>query len=476
MAQELRRRKTWTPFAGPQTAALNSAADILFYGGAAGGGKTDLICGAAITRHHKSIIFRREYGELAGIMDRAAELLEGRGSYNGQRRLWKIDDQQRRMEFGAVQFEQDVRKFQGRPHDLKAFDEITNFTESQFRFLMGWNRSARPGQRSRVICTGNPPTTAEGDWVIEFWGPWLNKTHPNPAVQGELRWFATVAGKDVEVADSTPFKVKGEEDLITPKSRTFIRARVQDNPVYMASGYLATLQALPEPLRSQMLFGDFSAGQDDAPRQVIPTAWVLAAQARWTEKPPAPISALGVDVARGGADKTVITPRHGVWFGKQLSHPGSTTPDGRVVAQMCLEAIPTGTAPSVQIDITGVGSSPYDMALMLGMRAAAMNGSARSDATDKSGRLGFLNARAEWWWLLREALDPDVGEDLAIPPDRELLADLTAPRWQPCTKGIQIESKDDIKSRIGRSPDKGESLVYAFGRATQAYDDTMSWV
>ena len=437
---------------------------------------TDLLCGAAITRHDRSVIFRREYGELAGIMDRAAELLEGRGSYNGQRRRWSIADQNRRLEFGAVQFEEDVRKFQGRPHDLKAFDEITNFTESQFRFLMGWNRSAKPGQRSRVIATGNPPTTAEGDWVIRYWGPWLDKTHPFPAKPGELRWFATVNGKDLEVENGVPFTIEGEADLVQPKSRTFIKARVQDNPVYMASGYIATLQALPEPLRSQMLFGDFSAGQDDAEHQVIPTAWVLKAQARWTDKPPCPITTLGVDVARGGSDKTVLTPRHGFWFGTQRVYPGSSTPDGRAVAQLCLEATPSGARPTVQIDVSGVGSSPYDMARLLGLRAAAMDGSAASIAMDKSGKLGFVNSRAEWWWLLREALDPDSGDDLAIPPERELLADLTAPRWMLRTRGIQIEAKDDIIKRIGRSPDRGESLVYAFGRPTTGYDDSMSWV
>jgi hypothetical protein len=53
-----------------------------------------------------------------------------------------------------------------------------------------------------------------------------------------------------------------------------------------------------------------------------------------------------------------------------------------------------------------------------------------SSASDKSGRLGFVNLRAEIMWKFREALDPATGQDIALPDDRELLADLTAPRWE----------------------------------------------
>lgn len=423
------------------------------------------------------MIFRREFAQLKGVADRAAELLSGHGRFNGQHQLWRLPDG-RRLEFGATQMEQDKTKYQGRPHDLKGFDEITTFTESQFRFLIGWNRTDRPGQRSRVVCAGNPPTSAEGDWVIRFWAAWLDERHPNPAKPGELRWYASIKGEEVEVPDGTPFAVDGEADLTTPLSRTFIPARVQDNPFYMASGYLANLQALPEPLRSQMLKGDFGVGQEDDPGQVIPTKWVIAAQARWTPTPPSQMDALGVDVARGGKDKTCITARHGAWFGHVMAYPGSSTPDGQAVAQLCRQAIPTGLRPKVKIDVIGVGSSPYDMAKLLQLDAAAMIGSGASEARDRSGKMGFVNRRAEWWWKLREALDPVAGEGLAIPPDRELLADLTAPRWEMAVRGIKVEAKPDIIKRIGRSPDRGESLLYAFSApgTGNEYDSSMSWV
>src|SRR6185437_16312618 len=187
---------TWTPLPGPQTEALDNPADILLMGGAAGGGKSDLLLGAAVTRHQVSIIFRREYQQLKGLKRRASELLSTKGRYNGQQETWRLDDG-RLVEFGAVQHENDTQKYQGRPHDLKGFDELCHFTESQFRFLIGWNRNANnPAQRTRVIATCNPPTDAVGDWVIPYWGPWLDLHHPNPAKAGELRWFATIPGED----------------------------------------------------------------------------------------------------------------------------------------------------------------------------------------------------------------------------------------------------------------------------------------
>ncbi|HWK45120.1 MAG TPA: terminase [Stellaceae bacterium] len=457
----------WTPQPGPQTTAFLSAADRVFYGGAAGGGKTDLLLGLAALGHRRSIVFRREYPQLRGIEERARELYGSAGRYNATTRLWRLGGG-RTVEFGAVALPGDVVRYQGRAHDLKAFDEITHFTEAQFRFLIGWLRTAEVGQRTQVVATGNPPTGAEGDWVIRYWAPWLDRRHPNPALPGELRWFAALDGVDAEVPDDRPIERAGE--TIRPHSRTFIRARVEDNAFLMAAGYKATLQALPEPLRSRMLEGAFDVGAEDDPYQVIPTAWVEAAQQRWTaaadDSERGPVSALGVDVARGGSDRTVVTVRRGIWFDWPIAQPGTATPDGPAVIGLLLPLVSPGTM--VNIDVIGVGAAVYDAARGLGLVAIPLNGAEASTARDKSGQLGFINQRAEYWWRLREALDPASGESLAIPPDPELLADLIAPRWTLRPRGIQIEGKPDIMRRIGRSPDKGDSLVYAHAVKFQA--------
>jgi len=451
--------KIWKPLPGPQVVALQSKADILFYGGAAGGGKTDLLIGAAHTKHQRSIIFRREYPQLRAIIDRTLELFREIGKFNKSTMVWTLEDG-RTIEFGAVQHAGDERKYQGRPHDLKAFDELTHFSEIQFRTLCGWLRSAEAKQRCRVIATGNPPTDSDGEWIIRFFAPWLDPSHPNPAKPGEIRWFTTLDGKEVEVANGRKFKHNGE--WIAPKSRTFIPAKVEDNHYYMESGYKATLQALPEPLRSKLLYGNFSAGREDNPYQLIPSDWVEQAIARF-EKSSAdlPLSCIGVDVARGGNDRTVLTLRFSNRFALQKVYPGSSTKTGDVVAQLVLGLRGSSNC-KVNVDVIGVGSSVFDaLRRYIGNDAIAMNSAKASESLDKSGQLGFVNKRAEWWWKLREALDPASGEEIALPPDRELLADLIAPRWRLTVRGILVEPKDAIVRRIGRSPDKGDSLVYA---------------
>lgn len=452
----------WTPLPGPQLDAYNCEADVLFYGGSAGGGKSDLLLGLALTQQHTSIIFRRQSTQLLGIQNRLLDdILKSRKNWNGQDDILRLPD--RTVEFGSCNIIGDEQKYQGRPHALKGFDEITHFTKGQFHFLKGWKRSTVVGERQRVVCTGNPPTDPEGEWIIEYFGPWLDKNHPHPAKPGELRWYAMIDGVDTPVESGTPFIHNGEE--IKPESRTFIPSHVEDNPFLMSTGYKATLQALPEPLRSQMLKGDFGAGKQDNIWQVIPTAWVEAAMARWTpEGKKGQMDSLGADVARGGSDKTILAPRYGNWYDKLKDFPGTDTPDGPIVAGLIVSTL--GDAAPVHIDISGgYGGSPYDHLKeneyqVIGINNASTNYSENQLDRDTQ-QLKFKNNRAFFMWRFREALDPDKGDNIALPVDTELKADLCAPRWKLTAQGIQIELKDEVKKRIGRSPDKGDAVILA---------------
>lgn len=458
LARELKRRCPWRPLPGPQSMAYASLADVIGYGGAAGGGKTDLACGKSLTQHQRVMILRREATQLTGIIDRFTELLTGRDGYNGQDRIWRLPDRGVQIEFGSVPNPGDETKYQGRPHDLLVFDEAANFLEQQIRFLLGWLRTTTPGQRCQALLTFNPPTSAEGRWIIEFFAPWLDPKHPAPAEPGELRWFASLDGKDVEVESGEPFMHKGE--LVKPMSRTFIPSRVSDNPYLMGTGYMATLQSLPEPLRSQMLYGDFQAGIEDDPWQVIPTAWVEAAMARWKPVLPKPrMDSVGVDVARGGRDNTVIARRHGMWFDEALAYPGTQTPDGPTVAGLVIAAARDG-AP-IHLDVIGVGSAPYDFLNTANQHVLGVNVAEKATGTDKSGRLRFYNQRSELWWRMREALDPANNTGIALPPDNRLRADLCAPTWELQGAVVKVESRDEIEKRIGRSPDWASAYILA---------------
>ena len=94
------------PNPGPQEAALESEADELFYGGAAGAGKTAMLVGLAIDHHERSIIIRREYPQIKGIVDETARMLGTREGYNGQDRVWKLP-RGNVLEFGSVPHEDD---------------------------------------------------------------------------------------------------------------------------------------------------------------------------------------------------------------------------------------------------------------------------------------------------------------------------------------------------------------------------------
>ncbi|KAG0022761.1 hypothetical protein BGZ81_008382, partial [Podila clonocystis] len=226
----------------------------------------------------------------------------------------------------------------------------------------------------------------------------------------------------------------------------------------MGTAYMATLQALPEPLRSQMLHGDFQAGIEDDPWQVIPTAWIDFAMARWQlPDKKLPMDSLGVDVARGGQDQTVIARRHGPWFDVLLAYPGSQTPDGPAVAGLVVAAARDHA--SIHIDVIGVGSAPYDFLRQNQQPVLGINVSEKSHATDRSGRLRFTNLRSQLWWHMREALDPANNTGLALPCDAQLRADLCAPTWTLQGPYIRVEGREAVVARLGRSPDRASAVI-----------------
>lgn len=456
----------WKPDPGPQTNAYNSEADVVGYGGAAGGGKSDLIIGLASTRHHKSIIFRREYPQIKDIIRRAKEITEDtRVAFNGQDNILTLASGST-IEFGAMKQADDWQKYKGRPHDLKCYDEATEFLESQVRASMGWLRTTREGQRTRVVMTFNPPTSVEGMWITRYFGPWLDKKHPNPAKPGELRWYARIGDEDVERPDGEEFTTE-DGQTVKPTSRTFFPSRLADNPRLMKTGYGRQLMSLPEPLRSQLLYGDFHAGVGLDPWQVLPMAWVEAAQARWVALKergwvPGPMSALGFDVAHGGKDKTAFAPRHGVWFAPLTVYPGSETPDGQSAAKLAIAILRDGAY--VNVDAIGYGASAHERLRDAppsgyGVQAQAINFGCRSEHFDKSRKFRCINLRAEAYWRLRELLDPENGHEPALPPDPLLLAELCEGKFEITPQGIKIESKDDIKERLGHSPDLADALA-----------------
>lgn len=473
----INRTAKWVPQSKPQWLAFLSRADELFYGGAAGGGKSDLLLGMAGEAHQNSIIYRRVFPNLRFLVERSRQIYNpdnkehGKDSYNESLHIWRLENGSI-IEFGAMQYEKDKSSYQGRPKDFIGFDEAPEFTESQVQFVTAWNRTTDTGQRVRVILTGNPPLDESGSWIVRRYAAWLDKNYAHPAKPGELRWYATVDGKEREFMSGEDVHTNGE--VITPRSRTFIPARLDDNPYYSSdSRYRSVLQSLPEPLRSQLLNGDFDASQQADPFQIIPAEWVRLAQKRWTERerPTTPLTAVGIDPSRGGRDKTTEAKRYDNWFDYVKAWEGVIVKDGAILAELVRQDIGNEKPSYFNIDVSGIGSSGYDHLKVMFENVRPFNPAEGSEYRDRSGKLKMRNKRAEMYWRTRDALDPINGDDLALPPDTELLADLCSARYEVSSAGVKVEDKEAIKERIGRSPDVGEALMMAhFPAAPSARD------
>lgn len=458
-------RALWRPISEPQRRAFECDADVVGYGGAGGGGKTDLMIGKAILKHKRTLVMRKTAGELIQVIDRIEEIIgtrEGLSGNAGGGGIWRLPlPGNRTINFGSVPNLGDERKYRGRAHDLLVVDEAQDFYESAFKFLTAWLRSVDERQKCQVLLTFNPPSTQEGRWLVKMFAPWVDPGYKGKrAVDGELRYFVTVSGEDIEVDSPSPVVVNSE--TYTPLSRTFFHARVIDNPFYRYGQYIMRLQALPEPLRSQMLHGDFAAGIGDDPWQVIPSEYIKIATERWKNLDPKPaMSAMGVDVARGGKDKTTIARRHGMWFDVPLCYTGASTPDGPTVAGLVIAAL-RNRAP-IAIDVGGVGASPYDFLNSNGQSVHPINFGSAANSVDKSGILQFANLRSQLWWKMREALDPVSNNGIALPPDKDLIEELSMPRFEMRGKAIYVESRDELLNakRLGRSPDLATAYILA---------------
>ena len=394
-------------------------------------------------------------------MFQVRETINGHGKENKSEHYWDLPDN-RSIEFGALQYEDNKKDWQGRPHDHKLFDEIPEFTESQYVFICGWTRSTNPNQRVRIVATGNPPIDDAGNWVIHRWGAWLDDHHPNPAKPGELRWYATIDGDEKEYMTGDP--IQNGSETIYPRSRTFIPAKLDDNPFLSSDErYRSILQSLPEPLRSMMLNGDFHASAIADPWQIIPTEWVRAAQRRYLEreKPQVPLTAVGLDPARGGRDNFSMSKRYDNYFDELVYWPGAIVPDGPTGAELVRQSLGDEIPGVINLDIGGIGSSVFDSLNPMYNNVIAVNSASASNYRDKSGKLKMRNMRAELYWRGRDALDPSGGDDIVLPPGNEIVADLCSARYKLTTSGVLVEEKEEIKKRIGRSPDKGESILLA---------------
>jgi hypothetical protein len=182
------------------------------------------------------------------------------------------------------------------------------------------------------------------------------------------------------------------------------------------------------------------------------------------------MTAMALDPAGGGDDPAALAMRHGPWYAPLVTLKGEATRDGAQMAATVLAHRRASAALVVDMG-GGFGTDVTSRLKENGIEFLAFNGASAASGQTQGG-LKFYNARAAAWWGFREALNPDQegGSIVALPDDPEVLADLTAPTFEVRTSGILIESKDDIRKRLGRSTNKGDAVVMALQPGNRAVE------
>jgi len=256
------------PQAGPQESFLASSADIVFYGGAAGGGKTHGLLLETL-RHvgnpgFGAVIFRRTSPQVrneGALWDESEKIFQGTGAEPKESSLEWSFPSGANVKFAHMEHEKTRLDWQGSQIPLIGFDELTHFTRKQFFYMLSRNRSTC-GVRPYVRATCNPvPDDDEtGGWIHEFVDWYIGDDgFAISERSGIIRWFVT-ANDTLRWADD-PESLATQYPDITPKSFTFIMSSVYDNPALLEvdPGYIANLQALPQVEREQLL-GDKRRG------------------------------------------------------------------------------------------------------------------------------------------------------------------------------------------------------------------------
>lgn len=216
------------------------------------------------------------------------------------------------------------------------------------------------------------------------------------------------------------------------------------------------------PLYQNRVLGEFADSSEDG---VVPLSWVQSAVDRWHEWNDAGRRVLdephtmGVDVARGGDDRTVFAMRSGRVITDVLSYfriPTTETADN-----ILLET--RGHAVHIETD-GGLGAAVYDILKTKRhtLKLFPITVGGKTYRRDRSGELRFADVRSAMWWNMRELLHPTFGEGICLPDDEQLIGELIAPTWENNGGVIRVEKKKEIKKRIGRSTDYADAVCLAF--------------
>lgn len=227
------------PNEGPQTDFLAASEKDVLYGGAAGGGKSFAMLIDPLRYchfpEHRALILRRSMPELRELIDKSRELypkaFKG-AKFKEVEKLWQFPSGAK-IEFGFLERDADVYRYQGQAYSWIGFDEITHLpTEFGWNYLASRLRTTNPELPTYLRCTANPGGVG---------AHWVKKRYIEPHEENKT--------------------FKGSDGL----TRKFIPARLQDNPFLAEDGeYERMLLSLPAVQRKQLLEGNWEINEGAA--------------------------------------------------------------------------------------------------------------------------------------------------------------------------------------------------------------------
>jgi phage terminase large subunit len=198
--------------------------------------------------------------------------------------------------------------------------------------------------------------------------------------------------------------------------------------------------------------GDYASESDDA---VVPLALATKATTEWSASIGSGRLEIGVDPARFGDDESVVQGRRGLRALPAVAHRKLDNVEvAAKVLEYCEANMREGDRPLVRVDVGGLGAGVVDVLRRVDwIDVVPVNAGESARYPEK-----FHNARAELWWCIRQWLKRGG----TMPEDQRRDAELLAARYSHDAKlRVQIESKDEMKKRLGRSPDRADALALA---------------
>ena len=290
----------WIPHLGAQTEFLQRNEFEVLFGGAAGPGKTDCIIAGMLRdiEHPKyhGLIVRRTFPQLQEIIDRCFRLYPYMGgTYLSTVKRWNFPSGAI-IDLGHMQHENDKYNYQGKEYHKVALDELTQFTETQYTYLVSRIRRTDPEIECQIVSSSNPGGIGH-NWV---------KDRFQPGDRDGKTYY----------------------DKRTGLSRVFIPATIEDNPTLFDNdeAYLARLEALPDIERKRLRHGIWDAfegqiftellqslhGYEDFP---IPPEWERYCVCDWGFAKPFSVGWYAVDY-----DGIIF--RYREWYGSKRERDG----------------------------------------------------------------------------------------------------------------------------------------------------------